>query len=86
VVETAIWVHVEGWRLFVVERAKAPEAVAGLLEGNVVADDLCDGGAFPDFSNLVFGNHRCASPVLVAPMKSAECRLRLLLGKGRLPL
>ena len=61
VVEAAIRVHVKGRGLFVVKRAQAPEAVAGLLERDVVADDVCDGGTFADFSNLVFGNHRRAS-------------------------
>ena len=63
VVEAATRVHVEGRRLFVVKRAKAPEAVAGLLERDVVADDVCDGGAVADLSNLVFGNHRRVSPM-----------------------
>ncbi len=69
VVEAAVWVHVERRGFLVVERAETLEAVAGLLERDVVADDLCDGGAFADLSNLVFGNHRRVSPMLAVPEK-----------------
>jgi hypothetical protein len=69
-----------------VKWAKAPEAVARLLERDVVADDVRDGSPFADLSNLVFRNHCCVSPVLAVPVESAECRLHLLLGKRRLSL
>jgi hypothetical protein len=85
-VKAAIGVYVKGGCLLVVERAEALEAIARLLERDVVADDVSNGGAFADLSNLVFGNHRRASPVLAVSVQSGQCRLRLLLGKGRLSL
>jgi hypothetical protein len=69
-----------------VEWAQPPETVARLLESDVVTDDLGDRGAFADLSNLIFGNHRRVSPVLAVRAKCGQCRLRLLLGKRRLPL
>ena len=47
-----IGIDVEGGGLLVVEGAKALETVARLLERDVVADDLCDGRAVADLSNL----------------------------------
>jgi hypothetical protein len=85
-VETPVRVHVERWRLLVVEGAEPSEAVATLFERHVVPDDLCDRGPVPDLSNLVFGNHRRVSTIIAALRSAQECMPRFVLGKRGLPL